>query len=46
VTRRRLHNAYLLGVAWIFGNQMLALSLYFSPAWLACAKRIIAAWPW
>jgi hypothetical protein len=25
VTRRRLHPAYLLGVAWIFSNQMLAL---------------------
>jgi hypothetical protein len=45
VTRRRLHPAYLLGVAWIFGCQMLAMSLYFSPAWLTCAKRIIAAWP-
>lgn len=46
VTRRRLHPAYLTGVVWIFANQMLALSLYFSPAWLGCAKRIIAAWPW
>lgn len=46
VTRRQLHPAYLIGVAWIFANQMLAMSLYFSPAWLACAKRIIAAWPW
>jgi hypothetical protein len=46
LTRRRLHPAYLIGVAWIFANQMLALSLYFSPAWLGCAKRIISAWPW
>jgi hypothetical protein len=46
VTRRRLHVAYVLGVAWIFAVQMLALSLYFSHAWLTCAKRIIAAWPW
>jgi len=45
-TRRRLHPAYLAGVAWIFANQMLALSLYFSASWTACAKRIIAAWPW
>jgi hypothetical protein len=45
VNRRRLHPAYLIGVAWTFANQMLALSLYFSPAWLACAKRIIAARP-
>jgi len=46
VTRQRLHPAYLIGVAWIFANEMLALSLYFSPAWLGYAKRIIAAWPW
>ena len=26
--------------------QMLALTLYFSPAWLGLSKRIIAAWPW
>jgi hypothetical protein len=45
VTRHRLLPAYLAGVAWIFANQMLALSLYFSPGWLAFAKRIIAAWP-
>ncbi|HEY1792300.1 MAG TPA: hypothetical protein VGG34_05240 [Opitutaceae bacterium] len=44
-TRRRLHPAYAAGVAWIFGVQMLALSLYFSSAWGACARRIIAAWP-
>jgi hypothetical protein len=46
VTRRRLHPAYMAGVAWIFAVQMLSLSLYFSPAWLVCAKRVIAAWPW
>jgi hypothetical protein len=34
------------GIAWIFAVQMLALSLFFSPAWTADAKRIIAAWPW
>ncbi len=45
-TRRRLHPAYLVGVAWILANQMFALSLYISPAWLGCAKRTIAAWPW
>jgi hypothetical protein len=45
-TRRRLHPAYMAGVAWIFAVQMLSMSLYFSPAWLVCAKRIIAAWPW
>jgi len=46
VTRRRLHPAYLVGVGWIFAVQMLSISLYFSPSWLACAKRVIAAWPW
>jgi hypothetical protein len=44
-TRRRLHPAYVAGVMWIFAVQMLALSLYFSPAWDEFAKRIIAAWP-
>jgi hypothetical protein len=46
LTRRRLHPAYVAGVAWTFAVQMLSLSLYFSPAWLGCARRIIAAWPW
>jgi hypothetical protein len=46
VTRHRLHPAYITGVAWIFAVQMLSLSLYFSPAWHALAKRMIAAWPW
>jgi hypothetical protein len=46
VTRRRLHPAYVIGVAWIFAVQMLSLTLYFSPAWLGLSKRIIAAWPW
>ncbi len=45
-TRRRLHPAYVLGVAWVFAIQMTALTLYASPAWLACAKKIIALWPW
>jgi hypothetical protein len=46
MTRRRLHPAYVSGAVWIFAVQMLALTLYFSPAWTADAKRIIAAWPW
>lgn len=45
-TRRRLHPAYMAGVAWIFAVQMLALSLYLAPAWLGVAKHIIAAWRW
>lgn len=46
ITRRRLHPAYLAGAVWMFSCQMLALSLYFSPAWLGASKRLIAAWPW
>jgi hypothetical protein len=34
------------GVARIFAVQMLSKSISFSPARLACAKRIIAARPW
>jgi hypothetical protein len=46
-TRRRLHPAYLAGVAWIFAVQMLALGLYLlTPGWPGWAKRIVAAWPW
>lgn len=45
-TRRRLHPAYLAGVAWIFAIQMLSVSLFFSPAWTGCAQRMVAAWPW
>jgi hypothetical protein len=45
-TRRRLHPAYLAGVAWVFAVQMLALGLYvLTPGWPGCARRIIAAWP-
>jgi hypothetical protein len=46
ITRRRLHRAYIFGIVWIFANQMLAMTLYFSPYWLGYAKRLIAAWPW
>lgn len=45
-TRRRLHPAFLAGAAYMFSMQMLALSLYFSPAWLTLSKRLIAGWPW
>lgn len=45
VTRRRLHPVFLAGTAWAFANQMTALTLYFSPAWLVLAKKIIANWP-
>jgi hypothetical protein len=45
-TRRTLHPAYVAGVAYMFSVQMLAISLYFNPAWLGISKQIIAAWPW
>jgi hypothetical protein len=45
VTRRRLDAAYVIGTAWAFANQMLALILYGAPFWLACSKKIIAIWP-
>lgn len=44
-TRRRLHPAYLVGAAWVFANQMMALVLYSSPSWQVFAKKIIAHWP-
>jgi len=46
VTRRRLHPACLLGLVWIAANQVTAVALYNTPAWTACAKKIIALWPW
>ncbi|HVW22784.1 MAG TPA: hypothetical protein VHC86_16335 [Opitutaceae bacterium] len=45
-TRRRLHPAYVAGAAWVFGIQLLATALFFSPGWAVWARRIIAAWPW
>lgn len=45
VTRRRLHPAYVAGLAWTLACQCLALALYGSPWWLDSAKGIIAhAW--
>jgi uncharacterized membrane protein YozB (DUF420 family) len=41
VTRRRLHPAYVIGVAWALANQLAATSLYFSPAWKPVAMRLI-----
>ncbi|HZZ17930.1 MAG TPA: hypothetical protein VFE25_01100 [Opitutaceae bacterium] len=45
-TRKRLHPAYVAGAAYMFAVQMLAVSLYMSPAWPPVAKHLIAAWPW
>jgi hypothetical protein len=41
ITRRRLHPAYLAGVAWVAMLQLGAASLYFTPAWKLVALRLI-----
>jgi hypothetical protein len=45
VTRRRLHPAYVIGVAWVLANQMTAMVLYRAPFWLVLSKKLIAHWP-
>jgi hypothetical protein len=42
ITRRRLHPAYVAGVAWVLVNQVTAVQLYFSPGWKAIALRILS----
>jgi hypothetical protein len=44
-TRRRLHPAYVIGVAWVLANQMTAMVLYRAPFWLAFSKKVIAHRP-
>ena len=41
ISRRRLHPAYLLGVAWAVTLQITALSLLPNPAWKALTLRLI-----
>jgi uncharacterized membrane protein len=41
-TRRRLHPAWLAGLAWAAAMEATALTLYFSPAWKPVAARLIA----
>ena len=41
ITRRRLHPAYIAGVAWTLGLQATAVFLLQSPAWKAMAMRMI-----
>ena len=43
VTRRRLHPAWLAGLAWTLLMELVALGLYVTPAWKALAAKIIAA---
>jgi hypothetical protein len=45
VTRRRLHPAYVAGMAWVLANQITATVLYLhSPGWVALARNLVAAW--
>ncbi len=41
ITRKRLHPAYIAGVAWIFAVQLLAVYLLLSPAWKTVAAHLI-----
>ncbi len=43
ITRKRLHPAYLAGLAWVAVMETTALSLYASPAWMKLAASWIAA---
>jgi hypothetical protein len=41
ISRRRLHPAYLAGLAWVTANQLTATALYTSPMWKHVALRLI-----
>lgn len=41
ITRRRLHPAYLAGLAWIAGNQLTAGYLYTAPWWKVFTTHLI-----
>ena len=41
ITRKRLHKAYLAGVAWIGAVQLTALYVYTSPGWAPIALRLL-----
>ncbi len=43
ITRKRLHPAYLAGLAWVAAVQFTSVTLYFTPAWKALAAGWIAA---
>jgi hypothetical protein len=43
ITRKRLHPAYLAGLAWAAAMQFAAIGLYFTPAWGKLAASWIAA---
>jgi hypothetical protein len=41
LTRGRLHPAWMMGLVWSFGWQVIHVSLYLSPAWLPVAKMLL-----
>jgi hypothetical protein len=43
ITRKRLHPAYLVGLAWVAAMQFTSITLYAIPAWKALAASWIAA---
>jgi hypothetical protein len=42
ITRKRLHGAYIAGVAWIGAMELIALSVYTSPGWAPVAQRLLS----
>jgi hypothetical protein len=45
ITRRRVHPAWVAGMAWVAANQAAALALYGAPWWGEFAKKVIQAFP-
>src|SRR5437762_837928 len=41
ITRRRLHPAYVAGIAWTFALQLTASALYHAPGWKPVALALI-----
>jgi len=41
IIRRRLHPAYVAGVAWVAAMELTAVSLYLNPAWKPIALTLI-----
>jgi hypothetical protein len=41
VTRKRLHMAYIVGVAWVVAVQLTALSVYTNPRWAPVALKLL-----
>jgi hypothetical protein len=41
LTRRRLHPAWVAGLVWSVGWQVIHVSLYLWPAWLPVAKMLL-----